>query len=132
MQKAGDFGLQVIITLTHLPGRMFDRMPDTRLWAEVAYQDELKELWSAIVSSLSGCTNIAGYDLVNEPYMLEEVGRSQVDDSQPTWIEPLSQLYSELVSTVRLSDRDTMVILESSNWASPLALPMLSPVKTPA
>lgn len=69
-------GLQVVLTLSHVPGRFWQEgKKDVCIFKDRAYQQAFFSAWKTIAAALHEEDNIAGYDLINEPLLPEEVGQ---------------------------------------------------------
>ncbi|CAG2172943.1 unnamed protein product, partial [Oppiella nova] len=68
--------------------------------------------------------NVVGYDLINEPFTpLEE--QYEFVDNDPGLSELMSR-YIQMIESIRLVDKITPIIIESSYWATVDAIPKLS------
>lgn len=112
VSKAGQANLKVILTLAHIPGRSWEfRKRDFRIWRQPRFRKDLVEAWKTIAAHFKGTADIIGYDVFNEPYFLE--------DQDQNYAETLNSLYRDIVSEIRSVDKETPVIIESSEMASP-------------
>ncbi|CAG2175043.1 unnamed protein product, partial [Oppiella nova] len=82
------------------------------------------EIWEFIAKNLYSEENVVGYDLINEPFTpLEE--QYEFVDNDPGLTELMSR-YIEMIESIRLVDKITPIIIESSYWATVDAIPKLS------
>jgi glycosyltransferase involved in cell wall biosynthesis len=126
--RAADHGLNVIIALGHVPGRIFAQQSeqyDFRLWCAPEYADRFVALWSTLARSLRHFSNVVGYDLLNEPFTPDDVGQGYFDEMSSTYVDTLNVLYRRTIAAIREWDSETPIILESTYWASPRTLQFL-------
>jgi len=134
IQRAADHGLQVIISLGHVPGRIFSQEPeqyDFRLWSAGEYGDRFVGLWSELAKYLRHFENVVGYDLMNEPFTPDDIAQGYLDEMSPTHVQTLNALYERTIAAIREWDSETKVILESTYWASPRTLQFLKTYDDP-
>jgi hypothetical protein len=123
-------GLKVIITLTHLPGRFFTDLNDHRFWWNPLYQERLTCIWEMLAKGLKSQRHVlVGYDIINEPFTPADSTESSVVHSPANG--QLNSFYKGVVEAIRRHDKETAIILESTYWSSPKALPFLDPVDDP-
>jgi glycosyltransferase involved in cell wall biosynthesis len=125
---AKKYDIKVLLTLTHLPGRIFASHASNDLWTDCELQDEVVRTWRKLASMLLGHDEVAGLDLINEPYLPDEIGLSTSDDGRSAHLGTLNDFYKRLVREIREILPDQLLILESSRWASPLTLEHLTPI----
>jgi len=107
--------LRLIISLADIPGRRWEfRKRDCRIWDNKKFQDGFVMAWEAIANALKGSENIAGYDLINEPYLPAAL----VCKGYRGTIDDLISLYKRTVEAIRKIDVRTPIILESPEMAS--------------
>lgn len=95
-------GIYIILNM-HVPQGGFQSNGDgLALWNNSANQARLKALWKEIARRYQNETQIAGYDLVNEPV---------VSSSLSQWTD----LASQLVSEIRKVDQNHLIIVERLN-----------------
>lgn len=126
IRRAERCGLNVILTLTDLPGRIFSPGVDLRLWKDPGYQMAVVQMWGDLAKALRTCKNVIGYDVINEPFLPDEVGKDFWAEGTAS-ASLLNRLYSSIINEIRKHDIKTTIILESSNWASPLSFGSLEP-----
>ena len=129
--RAGSYGLNVVLTLTHIPGRLFEAEPDLRLWNTESYQTSVAQMWGKLAQELVEFQNVIGYDVINEPLLPDEVNWGLFDQTLSQHSGQLDGLYERIVHEIRKYDSETMIILESSYWASPLSIGDLKPNSDP-
>jgi len=122
VQRAADHGINVIIALGHVPGRLFaleSEQYDFRLWCAAEYGDRFVALWSELARYLRHFENVVGYDLLNEPFTPDDVAQGYFDEMPATYAGTLNALYRRTIAAIRKWDSQTPIILESTYWASP-------------
>jgi glycosyltransferase involved in cell wall biosynthesis len=135
IRRAGDFGMSVIITLGHVPGRIFAIEADDydfRLWCSPACADSFVKMWGELSRYLRCFDNVIGYDLINEPFTPDDISPGYFDDMSGTYADTLNSLYSRAVQAIRIWDPVTPIILESTYWASPRTLGFLGIFNDPS
>lgn len=134
--KASHCGLKVIITLTDLPGSLFHKhSPEDNtfpFWDSPALRTRAATFWGLIAESLAGMkASIMGYDLINEPYTLEDMEIGCFDDPPMAHRVTLHQFYLETLREIRKHDKETVVIIKGTWFASPQAIDSLYPLPDP-
>jgi len=122
IQRAADHGINVIIALGHVPGRIFaleSEQYDFRLWCSAEYGDRFVALWSELAKYLRHFENVVGYDLLNEPFTPDDVAQGYFDEMPATYAGTLNGLYQRTIAAIREWDSQTPIILESTYWSSP-------------
>jgi len=135
IRRAGDFGMKVIITLGHVPGRIFSLQADNydfRLWCSPACSDSFVTMWGELSKYLRCFDNVIGYDLINEPFTPDDISPGYFDEMSETYAGTLNSLYERTIQTIRSSDPVTPIILESTYWASPRTLSFLRTYNDPS
>jgi glycosyltransferase involved in cell wall biosynthesis len=135
IRRAGDFGMKVIITLGHVPGRIFSLEADNydfRLWCSPTCVDSFVTMWGELSKYLRWFDNVVGYDLINEPFTPDDVSPGYFDEMSETYAGTLNSLYERTIQTIRLWDPVTPIILESTYWASPRTLSFLRTYNDPS
>jgi glycosyltransferase involved in cell wall biosynthesis len=128
IQRAANHGIKVIISLGHVPGRVFaleSEQYDFRLWSTAEYCDRFIALWSKLAKYLRHFRNVVGYDLLNEPFTPDDVAQGYFDEMPATYAGTLNHLYERTIAAIREWDSQTRIILESTYWASPRTLQFL-------
>ncbi len=85
------------------------------LWVHRHFQDRLVELWKEFARRYRERAVIAGYNLVNEPYSGELLGRFAPKGS-PNW-DAINRLYRRLVSSIREIDPYHIIFLEGDYYS---------------
>jgi glycosyltransferase involved in cell wall biosynthesis len=135
IRRAGDFGMKVIITLGHVPGRIFSLQADNydfRLWCSPACSDSFVTMWGELSKYLRCFDNVIGYDLLNEPFTPDDISPGYFDEMSETYAGTLNSLYERTIQTIRLWDPVTPIILEPTYWASPRTLSFLRTYNDPS
>ena len=128
IQRASDHGINVIISLGHVPGRICALVPeqyDFRLWSSRDYGDRYVSMWGKLAQYLRHFENVIGYDLLNEPFTPEDVLPGYFDEMPRTYATTLNALYQRAIGAIREWDAETPIILEPTYWASPRTLQFL-------
>src|ERR1041384_1125273 len=116
IQRAADHGIKVIISLGHVPGRIFSlesEQYDFRLWCSAEYRNRFVVLWSGLAKYLRHFENVVGYDLLNEPFTPEDVAQGYFDEMPATYAGTLNTLYKQTIEAIREWDSQTQIIIES-------------------
>jgi len=69
-----------------------------------------------------------GYDLINEPYTPEDQNVDYFNDMPTAYKDELIHFYKIALEEIRKHDKDTMVIVKSTWFASPRTVDMLTPL----
>lgn len=137
LQLAQDAGLYVVLDMHAAPGGQSGKDIDDSprycpdLFTEPLHQERLVALWTEIARRYAENTNIAGYDLLNEPIPW----RDQIsEECRPTQIEydklfilGLWPLYRRLGQGIRLNDPHHMLIVEGAHWGSDVDISLSQP-----
>ena len=131
IEKAALVGLKVILTMTDLPGCPFHSSKNSMssFWISSSCRMRAAKFWGMLAECLLDVKNlIMGYDLINEPYTPEDQDVDYFDDMPTTYKEELSYFYKLALEEIRKQDKDTMVIVKSTWFASPRTINMLTPL----
>lgn len=132
LEKAGEYGLKVIITMTDLPGSKFHSLPnDSSLpfWDSALCRSRAAKFWGLMAESLADMSSIVmGYDLINEPYTPEDLEVDFFDEIPLARSEELHQFYKEALLEVRKHDKKVAVIVKSTWFSSPKVFKVLQPL----
>lgn len=134
IQRAADHEIKVIISLGHVPGRIFaleSEQYDFRLWCSAEYRDRFVALWSELARYLRHFENVVGYDLLNEPFTPDDVAHGYFDEMPATYAGTLNALYKQTIEAIREWDSQTQIIIESTYWASSRTLEFLQSYDDP-
>lgn len=129
------YGLKVILSPSHLPGRLFTTRgepPDLRMWSNATYRRRIVGLWSDLARELGDIKEIIGYDLINEPFTPEDTASDFFEYSESASDVVLNDLYRDIVDAIRRFDRKRLIILEAACWANPLAMSAIHPISDEA
>lgn len=80
----------------------------SNFWLNDSLQDHLADLWKRIARTYSNDTTIAGYDVLNEPFIYTSV----VPYLNATYV---NHLYDNLIRSVRSVDSNHIIFLEPAN-----------------
>jgi glycosyltransferase involved in cell wall biosynthesis len=128
--RARHCGLQVIITLCHVPGRLFGLgadQDDLRLVSTAEFRQKFITMWGMLARFLRRFDHVIGYDLINEPATSDDVGRGFFEDMPNQTANVLNELYTGAIQEIEKNDQVTPIILESGYWASPRMFKHLTP-----
>jgi endoglucanase len=140
LDHAASVGIKVVLTTLSLPGARWrqqnDNRLDLRLWKDDAFQSQAAVFWRDLARKLAGHPAIAGYNILNEP--TPERTTPGVGGSAPqleAWYArvkgtpaDLNRFYARVVAAIREVDRETPVIVDTGQWASPAAIAYLAPI----
>lgn len=107
-------GLRIIPVLRPEP------TPESRLWSDERLQTSLAHHWSGLARELAGRTEVAAFDLVNEPH---PPGLTFAQKNA-RWAD----LAMRLAAAVRAQDADRCLIVEPSPGARPMGFETATPL----
>lgn len=115
-----ELGLRCVIDVHETPGRVeWAGEKDRRLWEDYKFHDFLNETWDVLAKRYADRGDvIAGYDLFNEPNM-----DKQIENTPSDW----NALAKRLTETIRQYDKQHVIIVESTGWASAAGFEQLKP-----
>ena len=90
--------------------------PTPSLWQNSTNRSKLVALWREIASRYSNRTNIAAYDLMNEPNWTFE-NNANINGCNDQSNAPLRQLLVDITAAIRQVDTNHMIVLEGNCWA---------------
>ncbi|XP_065902909.1 uncharacterized protein [Dysidea avara] len=132
IKKATSEGLKVILTMSDLPGCPFYSSlssPNSCFWSSAVNRIRAARFWGVLAESLIDIkSSIMGYDLISEPYTPKDQNAGYFDDISTEYKEELYQFYTTALEEIRKYDKDTMVIITTTYFASPRAIDMLTPL----
>lgn len=128
--------MPVVITMLSLPGSRWKQnnqdKDDLRIWKDEKYQAQAALFWQDLAAALKDHPAVIGYNILNEPhperiFTPKEVHINTVyqEESQ----KMLYELYSRIIKHIRLIDKETPIILDSSAYADPQTFSFLIPQK---
>jgi hypothetical protein len=125
--------MRAVIAPTHVPGRVFSLSgkPDFRMWSSSAHQQELCCFWGGLAEKIAEHPAVAGFDLINEPFTPLDFERSSAQIGDDPHCATLLRVYQDCIAEIRRHHATIPVILESTFWAHPHALPHLGVVGDP-
>ncbi|CAF4245483.1 unnamed protein product, partial [Rotaria sp. Silwood2] len=79
----------------------------------------IPNVWKQIATVLKDVPNVIGYDLINEPFTIDEQSHciDDLDTCFPNDIT-LMEYYADIIENIRQIDQNTPIIIETSFWAS--------------
>jgi endoglucanase len=143
LDEAHRRGIDIVLTMLSLPGLRWRQQngnrDDLRLWTDPRFRGPCCRFWSQLASALKGHPAIAGFDLLNEPHPERTLG---VDDFRGEAFRTaqermrgtpadLNAFNREVHAAIRAVDAAVPVILEAGLYATPWAVPFLTPVADP-
>lgn len=130
LDRIASCGMCAIIAPTHLPGRLFSVSDehDFRIWTSLEHQQQLRYFWGTLAEEIAEHPAVAGFDLINEPFTPLDVRRSSVEIAADPHCSTLLALYQDCIAEIRRHHSTVPIILESTFWAHPHALPYLGVV----
>ncbi len=126
--------MPVVITMLSLPGSRWKQnnhdKDDLRIWKEEKYKAQAAVFWQDLAMALKDHHAIVGYNLLNEPhperiFPSKDVNLSSVHQEEVQ--KMLYDLYSYIIKHIRLVDKDTPIILDSSAYADAKTFGLLMP-----
>lgn len=117
--------MPVVITMLSLPGSRWKQnnqgKDDLRIWKNHKYQIQAAQFWQDLADILKDHPAIVGYNPLNEPHPerifpikkdqhVNEVNQNEVQ-------EMLYAFYDRIIKNIRLVDKNTPIILDSSSYA---------------
>ena len=126
--------MPVVITMLSLPGSRWKQnnrdKDDLRIWKDVKYQAQAALFWQDLAIALKDHPAIVGYNLLNEPHPERIFASNEVHINaahQEAVQKMLYDLYSRIIKHIRLVDKDTPIILDSSSYADATTFALLTP-----
>ncbi len=125
--------MPVVLTMLSLPGSRWKQnnkdKDDLRIWLNSEFQKQTIQFWQDLAQQLKDHPAIVGYNILNEPHLEKIRGSSsKTDQFNSQWVqETLFQFYHNVITTIRLVDKETPVILDSSLHADPQTFKILKP-----
>ena len=130
--KANSFGLKVIITMADLPGCPFHSGSSKSFWNSSYCRERVVKFWGFLAKHLSDLKNtVMGYDLINEPYTLEDTDCDFFDEMPMAHTTLLHEFYAKSVQEIRKSDSTVGILLKGLWFASPRAIESIQPIPDP-
>jgi hypothetical protein len=100
--------LYAVLDLQMVPGSTLGMLEREPIWTSEESRNRMIELWKAIALRYCRRKNIAGYDLIGEP--LPPSGKALVG------------VYQQLIRAIREVDRDHLIIIEGSKFATDFSM----------
>lgn len=121
IEMAAEHGLKVVLTLTHVPGRLFSVADeyDLRMWASVEHRMRIVKLWDTLAHYFASHRNVVAFDLLNEPFTPLDTTRSSKELGPDPCIDMLNAIYADCLTAIRRHSTTLKVIFESTHWANP-------------
>jgi hypothetical protein len=108
-------GIKVILDLHTVPG---GQNPDwhadnetgvTQFWRDAGHRKRVIDLWSRIASKYRNDTAVIGYDIVNEPCLVDDV-------------DGFNDFFAQVGDEIRKKDPNHLIFLEGDDWAKDFTL----------
>ena len=132
IKAASSYGLKILITLADLPGCPFHSRDPGDFWNSSTVRLRVAEFWGHLAEALADLSNIImGYDLINEPYTLEDKEFAFFDDFRLEHSKELHEFYTMALTRIRSVNREIMVVLTGLWWGSPIGIDSLTPLPDP-
>lgn len=126
--------MPVVITMLSLPGSRWKQKNqdkyDPKIWKDEKYQTQAALFWQDLAVALKDHPAIVGYNLLNEPHP-EKVFASKEVHIKTVYQEEVQKIlydvYSRIIRHIRLIDKETPIILDSSAYADAKTFRLLIP-----
>jgi len=132
IKRANSEGLKVILTMSDLPGCPFySSLSSTNIcfWTSARNRLRAAHFWGVLAENLIDIkSSIMGYDLINEPYTPIDQNSGYFDHLSTEYKDELYHFYTTALQEIRKYDKDTMVIITTTYFASPRTIDMLTPL----
>ena len=127
-------GIAVVITMLSIPGSRWkqnnNNQDDLKIWRQENYQLQAELFWQDLAYELKDHPAIVGYNILNEPH-LERIFAPTADDlaqvNQEEVQEILFNFYNRMIKSIRLKDKHTPIILDTSAHADANTFKLLKP-----
>lgn len=131
---AAKYNIQLVLCPLSLPGSRYrqnnNNIPDSRLWTDIAYQEQAIRFWVDLAMELREYDHIA-YNLINEPF--PELNAGVEEHYSPgdvseflEWYQSVKdtprdiyQFYSKIIKEIRKVEPDKMIMLDAGWYAQP-------------
>jgi endoglucanase len=132
ISRAKEADLFAVINFRSAPGRK-DFNKDNTMWTDYVYHRAFVRMWREVAQHLREA-EIAGYDLMCEPHP-EDLFPKMPDAERAALMKGTAAdwnaLVRETVKAIREVDRDTPIIVNSTNWSYPHTFATLDVVDDP-
>ncbi|MGI4775521.1 MAG: glycoside hydrolase family 5 protein, partial [Janthinobacterium lividum] len=115
--------MPVVITMLSLPGSRWKQnnknKDDLRIWQNKKYQDQAVHFWRDLAEALKDHPAIVGYNILNEPHPERIFASKELHIKaihQEKVQKMLYDLYNHVIKYIRLIDKDTPIIVDSSAY----------------
>lgn len=116
--------LPVVITMLSLPGSRWRQnnngKDDLRIWKNDKYQIQAAQFWQDLASAVKDHPAIVGYNPLNEPHpeRIFASGKEHINELRQEEVQKiLYEFYHRIIKNIRLVDKNTPIILDSSAYA---------------
>lgn len=130
LAKAGSLGIKVIITMVDLPESPFLSEGNIEpFWTLADCRERVVKFWYTMASNLLDVRDtVIGYDIINEPYTVEDTECDYFDDMPLAHADILMEFYTRVIKKIRTVDSTVGILLKGQWFASPRAFEVLKPV----
>lgn len=124
LDGAHEHGIRIVLTMLSLPGSRWRQnngmKDDLRIWREPAYLDQAARFWTELARALKGHPALVAIDPLNEPHP-ERAQRATA----------INAFHRRLHEAIRSAGFDRIIVIESGDYASTAAFPLLEPLADP-
>ena len=140
LDEAHSLGIKVVITTVSLPGARWRQLnndkDDLRIWRDARYQEQAAAFWKQLAARLRDHPAVVGYNILNEPHPERAAGFGDFwTQDFVAWYakvqntpSDLNLFYKKVVAAIREVDRETPIVLDSGEYATPWAFKYLKPL----
>jgi Cellulase (glycosyl hydrolase family 5) len=107
-QKFGGYGAPAWTVQKYAPDEVGMREAVSDFWANVTLQDHFLSVWAMLAQHYANETAIAGYDVLNEPFIYTSV----LPGLNATYVDAF---YGRAIQAIRNVDTNHLIILEPAN-----------------
>lgn len=126
--------MPVLLTILSLPGSRWKQnngdKDDLRIWSNIKFQEQAAKFWQDLATELRDHPAIIGYNILNEPHPERIFDASSITINQIKQRESqeiLFQFYSQIISAIRIIDKQTPIIIDSTAYADANTFKFLKP-----
>lgn len=116
--------MPVVITMLSLPGSRWKQnnqdQDDLRIWKEDKFKTQAANCWQDLAAELKDHPAVVGYNILNEPHPERIFSSDAIHINtihQAEVQRMLYDFYKLMINSIRLSDKHTPIILDSSAYA---------------
>ncbi len=134
LNKCSEHNIKVIITMLSLPGSRWKQLnnskDDLRIWQEDTYLEQAAKFWHDLALELKDQPAIVAYNILNEPHpeKLFSNLNSNDESNQKQITASMDKFNQTIITAIRQVDKETPIIIDASDYASPVAFNYLNPI----